>query len=82
MHHTKFFTFASSLFGTLTGMDNEIFNTFDAPHEQGTGEWKAFNAVTHDKASIYSAAMHYKPRPRIPTAIRFGDSRLFILKRA
>ena len=63
-------------------MDNEIYNTFDAPHEQGAGEWKAFNAVTHDKASIYGAAMHYKPRPRIPTAIRFGDSRLFILKRA
>ena len=65
-----------------SGMDKEIFNTFDAPHEQGTGEWKAFNAVTHDRASLFHTAMNYKPKARIPTAIRFGDSRLFILKRA
>ena len=63
-------------------MDKEIFDTFDAPREQGTGEWKMFNAVTHDKTSLFHAAMNYKPKPRTPTAIRFGDSRLFILKRA
>ncbi|MEK7098585.1 MAG: hypothetical protein AAB908_01650 [Patescibacteria group bacterium] len=62
-------------------MNNEIFNTFDAPREQGSGEWKTFNAVTHDKASLLHAT-NYRLQPRTPSAIRFGASRLFILKRA
>jgi len=62
-------------------MENEIFNIFDAAREQGSGEWKTFNAVTHDKTSLLHAT-NYKPQPRTPSAIRFGASRLFILKRA
>lgn len=62
-------------------MNNEIFNTFDAPTEQGSSEWKAFNAVTHDKTSLLHAT-NYRPQPRTPSAIRFGSSRLFVLKRA
>jgi hypothetical protein len=64
-------------------MDNNIFNAFDAPHEQGTNEWKTFNAVTHDRTSIVNASTPVRARtPRMPTAIRFGASRLFVLKRA
>ena len=63
-------------------MNNEIFNTFDAPQEQGTGEWKTFSAVTQDKTSLFHAAMNYKPYPQKESAIRVGASRLFILKRA
>ena len=64
-------------------MDNEIFNTFDSPMEKGSGEWKTFNAVTHDKTSLINASsLARRPTPRAPSAIRFGASRLFILKRA
>ncbi len=63
-------------------MNNEIFNTFDTGHEQGAGEWKTFNAVAHDRTSIFHAAMNYKPKPRKESAIRFGASRMFVLKRA
>lgn len=63
-------------------MNNDIFNTFDASREQGAGEWKTFNAVTHDKTSIFHAAMNYKPKPRKESAIRFGASRMFVMKHA
>jgi hypothetical protein len=61
-------------------MDNEIFNTFDASREeQGAREWKTFNAVTHDRTSIFHA-LYYKPKKRKESAIRFGDTRMFVLK--
>jgi len=63
-------------------MNNEIFNTFDASHEQGTGEWRTFNAVTHDKTAIFHAAMNYRVKARKESAIRFGDSRVFVMKHA
>lgn len=62
-------------------MDNEIFNTFDASREQGAGEWKTFNAVNHDRTSIFHA-LYYKPKPRKESAIRFGASRMFVMKHA
>jgi len=62
---------------------NEIFNTFDLTMEKGRGEWRTFNAVAHDKTSLINAsALARVIKPRVPTAIRFGASRLFILKRA
>lgn len=61
-------------------MDNEIFNTFGPSSEQGAGEWKTFDAIVHDKTSIFHAATNYVPKPRKKSAIRFGASRLFVLK--
>lgn len=61
-------------------MNNEIFNTFEAPSEQGSGEWETFNAVAHDKTSLLRTTS-YKPQRRTPSAILFGASRLFVLKR-
>lgn len=63
-------------------MNNEIFNTFDASHEHGAGEWKTFNAVAHDRTAIFHAAMNYRPKARKETAIRFGESRMFVMKHA
>ena len=62
-------------------MNNDIFNAFESPQEQGGGEWRIFNSVTHDKTSFLRTTK-YKLQRRTPSAIFFGASRLFILKRA
>ncbi len=61
---------------------NPLHKAFVPAHEKGAGEWKVFNAVTHDQTSLLHSRTSYTPKKRKETAISFGASRLFVLKRA
>lgn len=61
-------------------MNPYIQSRFDAPHEKGAGEWATFRSVIDDTVSR-DVALKYRIQLRLPTAIYFGNSPLFILKR-
>ncbi len=57
-----------------------IQSRFETPREKGIGEWATFRSVIDDTVSR-DVALKYRIQLRMPTAIYFGNSPLFILKR-
>lgn len=61
-------------------MTNLMPDMFGEPREKGQSEWQTFNAV-HRDTGAYTVSTFRTPAPSTPKVIRFGDSRLLILKR-
>lgn len=62
-----------------------IFNSSGNSSERGRAEWSAFNVVREDHASPFQLSTRHgedKHYPSTPKIVRFGNSRLLILKRA
>lgn len=61
--------------------NTRTFDFFDNPREKGQAEWKTFNPVQRDTGA-YTVSTFRTPAPSAPRVIRFGPSRLLILKKA
>jgi len=56
----------------------DMFNT---PREKGHGEWQTFNAVRRETGA-YTVSTFQSPASTTPRIIRYGGSKLLILRRA
>lgn len=65
----------------MPNMNNFLPDMFSEPREKGQSEWQTFNAVRRDSGA-YTVSTFRTPAPSTPKIVRFGASRLLILKRA
>jgi hypothetical protein len=62
--------------------NSHIPDMFGEPREKGVSEWQTFNAVRRDSGA-YTVSAFRTPKPTsAPSIVRYGASRLLILKKA